>query len=202
MKRHFLLKHYTLESGGKETRTAAFVKFFGRERYYENLGRRMNDPVLATRLELIDRRAKEAATLCPFDAGDAFRKFLVAGQSVEAVNERVLFVQEIVIQLRKARTEFQLYSFSAKDKLANALLGISKAIASFPPERFREYGAVVRCVLEVKQYIIPLVRPESIFPNPDIPLTTCKDMEIYISTTPARVPVSDWDAQVRRARSI
>jgi hypothetical protein len=202
MKKHFLLKQYALESDGRETRTAAFAKFFGRDRYYQKMGERLNNPALATRLELIDRRVKEASALCPFDSGYAFRKFLVVGESIEDVNERVRFVQEIVIQLRKARTEFQLYSFSAKDKFADALSGISRAIASFPPGRIRAYGAVVRCVLEVKQYILPLVCPAAVLPNPDIPVNTCSDLEIYISLNAIPVSVSGWDAQVRHARSI
>lgn len=201
-RRSFLEKHYFLESDGKETRIAAFAKFFfGRERYYQRMGERLNAPAIATRLELIDRRAKEAAKLCPFDSGDVFRVFLAGAGSPGVLEERVRLVQEIVLQLRKARTAFREYSFSVKDKLAQELVGIYFTIERFSPEQLKEYSSIVRCWLGVKQRTLRLAKFELTLPNPKIPVTTCSDLKIYISTHSTRVPVSDWDDLVKNARS-
>ena len=199
MTARFLMRHYVLESVGTETRAASFMKFFGRERYYQKMGERLKDPVLATRLELIDRRAKEARLVCPFDPGNSFRKFLIDGTH-DDLNDRIRLMQQIAVQLRIARRKFQLYAFSAKDKLAGELVGISRAVGAMQPGVPERFEAVVRCVLDVKRYLLPIVQNPFV-PEPDVPVLTCKDMYVYLSANPGRIPRVNWDDLVMRVRS-
>lgn len=209
MKQHFLLKHYILETGGRETRTAAFAKFFGRDRYYDNLGLRLNDPATATRLELIDRRTKEAAFLCPYKAGNEFRRFLHDAETKEELDERIRLLEQIVLQLCAGAGNFQKYSFPVGQRIGGLLESLGDLMPKGSDE-IGKYHARVRFSSFTKTVKTP-VFPGFPADGPYTPLqseafdwtvTTCTDISITLMRDVPSVAFWRWDAIVKDARRL